>query len=332
MARMLLILTAAVIFSAAIWPDHVRADDRKIAQQIANVMNATGKMKDYDILVTYSEGTAQLQGTVCSSQQMRTAIDITKASPHVNNVVNELSLIAESQNPVEIRPAAPLDRPVRISPVAAEKKPAATPKPAANTKLQSSTRNNSQAPQVVAASLRNRSSRDPAVQGRTVTPPVANSGPVLTAAVPPNQLPLTQKVQGPQSSRRVPSPNPVAFSRPVPMAPSALAAPAPGEASRPMMDPRMARMDPRMAGMDPRMAQMDPRMAQMDPRMAQMDGPGPGWIRGWPRWIRGWPRWIRGWPRWIRGWPRWIRGWPRWIRGWPRWIRGWPRWIRGWPR
>ena len=85
MARMLLILTAAGIFSAALWPDHVRADDRKIAQQIANVMKATGKMKDYDILVTYSEGTAQLQGTVCSSQQMRTAIDITKASPHVKN-------------------------------------------------------------------------------------------------------------------------------------------------------------------------------------------------------------------------------------------------------
>ncbi|OUT69496.1 MAG: hypothetical protein CBB70_04105, partial [Planctomycetaceae bacterium TMED10] len=271
MARMLLILTAAGIFSAALWPDHVRADDRKIAQQIANVMKATGKMKDYDILVTYSEGTAQLQGTVCSSQQMRTAIEITKASPNVSNVVNKLSVAAESQNPVEIRPAAPLDRPMRISPVAAEKKPAATPKPAANTKPQSSIRNNSQGPQVVAASLRNQSSRDPAVQGRTVTPPVANNGPVLTAAVPPNQLPLTQNVQGPQSSRRVPSSNPVAFSRPVPMAPSALAAPAPGGASRPMMDPRMARMDPRMAGMDPRMAGMDPRMAQMDPRMAQMD-------------------------------------------------------------
>ena len=121
MARMLLILTAAVIFSAALWPDHVRADDRKIAQQIANVMKATGKMKDYDILVTYSEGTAQLQGTVSSNQQMRTALEITKASPNVSNVVNKLSVTAESQNPVKIRPAAPLDRPVRISPVAAEK-------------------------------------------------------------------------------------------------------------------------------------------------------------------------------------------------------------------
>ena len=274
MARMLLILTAAGIFSAAIWPDHVRADDRKIAQQIANVMKATGKMKDYDILVTYSEGTAQLQGTVSSNQQMRTALEITKASPNVSNVVNKLSVTAESQNPVEIRPAAPLDRPVRISPVAAEKKPTATPKLVANTKPQSSTRNNSNGPQVVAASLRNRSSRDPAVQGRTVTPPVASSGPVLTAAVPSNQLPVTQTVQGPQSSRRVPSPNPVAFSRPVPMAPSALAAPAPGApggASRPMMDPRMAGMNPRMAQMNPRMAQMDPRMAQMHPRMAGMD-------------------------------------------------------------
>ena len=262
MARMLLTLTAAVIFSAALSPDPAGADDRKIAQQIANVMKATGKMKDYDIMVTYSEGTAQLQGTVSSNQQMRTAIEITKASPNVNHVVNKMTIATASQDPVEIRPAAPLDRPVRISPVSAEKKSAPASKSTEKTG-----RNSSNGPQVVAASLRNTSSREPqgqATRAGNVTPPVAFSGPVLTAASPPTGRP-------PQSTRRVLAPNPASFSRPVPMAPSSLAVPAKGGAAGPMMDPRMAQMDPRMAQMDPRMAQMDPRMAQMDPRMAQMD-------------------------------------------------------------
>ena len=125
MARMQLILTAAVLLTAALSPDHSRADDREIAQQIANVMKATGKLKDYDIMVTYSDREAQLQGTVASSQQMETAIEITKASPHVDSIVNKLSVVAPAKNPVEIRPAAPLNRPVRISPVAAKQKPAA---------------------------------------------------------------------------------------------------------------------------------------------------------------------------------------------------------------
>ena len=42
MARMQLILTAAVLLTASLSPDHARADDREIAQQIANVMKATG--------------------------------------------------------------------------------------------------------------------------------------------------------------------------------------------------------------------------------------------------------------------------------------------------
>ena len=45
MARILMILTAAVLCSAALAPDRARADDRKIAQQIADVMTATGAMK-----------------------------------------------------------------------------------------------------------------------------------------------------------------------------------------------------------------------------------------------------------------------------------------------
>ena len=100
MARIHLVLSVAVLLTATISPDHARADDRKIAQQIANVMKATGKLKDYDILVTYADGEARLQGTVANSQQMRTAIEITKAEIvsvdnniirgfHVENLMSE---------------------------------------------------------------------------------------------------------------------------------------------------------------------------------------------------------------------------------------------------
>ena len=277
MARILMILTAAVLCSAALAPDRVRADDRKIAQQIADVMKTTGVMENYDILVTYSDGTAKLQGTVSSNQQMRTAIEITNASPHVNSVVNKLSIAKGAQAPVEIRPAAPLDRPMRISPVAAEKqKTTAVAEKTASTPSPPSARTARNRPQVVAASLRDDSPREPVVEGAptgAVTPPIAARRPVLTAAVPPNQRPPTQR--GMPSSRRVVPPAPSAFSRPVPMGPSSLALPAAGGPSRPRMDPRMAQMDPRMAQMDPRMAQRDPRMAQRMPPPQSMGGPAP---------------------------------------------------------
>ena len=277
MARILMILTAAVLCSAALAPDRVRADDRKIAQQIADVMKTTGVMENYDILVTYSDGTAKLQGTVSSNQQMRTAIEITNASPHVNSVVNKLSIAKGAQAPVEIRPAAPLDRPMRISPVAAEKqKTTAVAEKTASTPSPPSARTARNRPQVVAASLRDDSPREPVVEGAptgAVTPPIAARRPVLTAAVPPNQRPPTQR--GMPSSRRVVPPAPSAFSRPVPMGPSSLALPAAGGPSRPRMDPRMAQRDPRMAQRDPRMAQRDPRMAQRMPPPQSMGGPAP---------------------------------------------------------
>ena len=263
MARILMILTAAVLCSAALAPDRVRADDRKIAQQIADVMKTTGVMENYDILVTYSDGTAKLQGTVSSNQQMRTAIEITNASPHVNSVVNKLSIAKGAQAPVAIRPAAPLDRPVRISPVAAEKQTlTAAAEKTASTQLPPSARTAQNRPQVVAASLRDDSLREPVVEGvatGAVTPPIAARRPVLTAAVSPNQRPPTQR--GMPSSRRLVPPAPSAFSRPVPMGPSSLALPAAGGPSRPRMDPRMA--------------QRDPRMAQMMPPPQSMGGPAP---------------------------------------------------------
>ena len=95
--------------------------------QIANVMKATGAMNNYDIVVTFSEGNAKLQGTVTNEQQMKTAIDIAQASPHVNKVVNQLALAQIAPTATAIRPATPLSRPVRLSPVALSAQPAMQP-------------------------------------------------------------------------------------------------------------------------------------------------------------------------------------------------------------
>ena len=254
MARIFSFLALAVTVTATFAPDEARADDKKIAQQIADVMKATGVLKNYDILVTYSNGSAQLQGTVTTEQQMRTAIEITQASPHVKKVVNKLAISQAPGAPVAIKPAPPLDRPVRISPVVAEKPRSVAPRqqPAPQ-------------PRIVAASLQNQRSNGPvfqAAQPTRVSPPPVAAAPLAPPVV---TAPAT------------------AFSRPVPMGPSSLASPVgPGQMPPQMADPRIAQMrmaqmqmaDPRMA--DPRMAQMqmaDPRMAQMqmaDPRMAQM--------------------------------------------------------------
>jgi len=204
------------------------------------VMKATGALKNYDILVTYSNGAARLEGTVTSDQQMRTAMEITQASPHVNKVVNKLSIAKAPGAPVAIKPASPLDRPVRISPVAAEKQ-----KSSATAERRVAARQ----PKMMAASLQNPPVAQPQVaSSRRVLPPAA-AGPL---------------------ARQVPTAPTAAFSRPVPMGPSSLASPVgPGQMPPQMADPRIAQMQmAQMQMADPRMAQMqmaDPRMAQMMP-------------------------------------------------------------------
>ncbi|MEE3220659.1 MAG: BON domain-containing protein, partial [Planctomycetota bacterium] len=65
----------------AITPSTMLANDREVAQIIAEVMRISGAMKDYSLSVNYSEGTAILRGTVTSQAQMDTAIQIAQASP-----------------------------------------------------------------------------------------------------------------------------------------------------------------------------------------------------------------------------------------------------------
>jgi hypothetical protein len=77
--------------STTVW-----ASDQEVAQQIAEVMKISGAMKDYSLSVKCQDGTAWLKGTVASEEQMDTAIQIALASPHVDDVVNQMSIVGSS--------------------------------------------------------------------------------------------------------------------------------------------------------------------------------------------------------------------------------------------
>jgi hypothetical protein len=68
------------------------ADDQEIADGVANALEASGQMKDYNVGVKVQDGTAWLKGNVSSNQQMLTAEMIAKSCPGVDRVVNNLTI------------------------------------------------------------------------------------------------------------------------------------------------------------------------------------------------------------------------------------------------
>ena len=249
MGRFILPLGLALVTAVTLAPTTVRANNREIAHQIANVMKATGAMNNYDIVVTFSEGKAKLQGTVTNEQQMKTAIDIAQASPHVNKVVNQLALAPIAPTATAIRPATPLSRPVRLSPVALSAQPTMQP------------------------------------PARAMPSPTQRAtAPALQQPVFPQQVPQQQPLAAlravpartaPHSSRRVPT-------RPVPVAPSRLAVAKPTFRQPPQ--PRQAvPMQVAMAGAAPMAAMAAAPMAAMG-RMAghgpMRGGPQPAYVPG----------------------------------------------------
>ncbi len=82
------VLLSAACLAAVALP--AAADDRQIALQIAEVMRISGAMSDYDIAVKYADKKVWLRGRVASRQQLETAVEVAQASPHVDEVVNQL--------------------------------------------------------------------------------------------------------------------------------------------------------------------------------------------------------------------------------------------------
>ncbi|MCC7085541.1 MAG: BON domain-containing protein [Pirellulales bacterium] len=68
------------------------ANDQEVANQVAESLRSSGRMKDYKVGVKVQEGVAWLEGTVASPEQMRTAESIAEQCYGVDRVVNNLTI------------------------------------------------------------------------------------------------------------------------------------------------------------------------------------------------------------------------------------------------
>jgi hypothetical protein len=85
-----LIVTMAIALIAL--PAWAAGTDQETAQQIADSLRNSGRMKGYSIAVKYKEGTARLEGTVRSQQQLEQALEIVNRTPEVKRVINNLTI------------------------------------------------------------------------------------------------------------------------------------------------------------------------------------------------------------------------------------------------
>jgi hypothetical protein len=77
-------------------------DDRAAAQQIAQDLKESGRLRDYRVGVKYQDGVAWLMGTVTSMEQKRTAEQIARQSAGVDRVISKLEIAAnESSDEVQ---------------------------------------------------------------------------------------------------------------------------------------------------------------------------------------------------------------------------------------
>jgi hypothetical protein len=79
--------------------------NEKAAQQIANNLKESGKLKGYRVGVKYEDGVAWLSGTVTSQQQLKLAEQIARNSAGVDHVICKLEVVAPEGNSFET-PAA----------------------------------------------------------------------------------------------------------------------------------------------------------------------------------------------------------------------------------
>ncbi len=67
------------------------------AQQIADNLKESGKLKGYRVGVKYEDGVAWLKGTVTSEQQKRIAEEIARSSEGVQHVISKLEVIGNEE-------------------------------------------------------------------------------------------------------------------------------------------------------------------------------------------------------------------------------------------
>jgi hypothetical protein len=72
------------------------AGNQDVAEQIAKNFKKSGKLSDYQIAVTFQDGTALLRGRVSNPDQLTAAMKIAFRTPGVNRVINEISVASET--------------------------------------------------------------------------------------------------------------------------------------------------------------------------------------------------------------------------------------------
>lgn len=101
--------------------------DQDVAQQIADSLRQSGRLKGYSIAVKYKDGTARLEGTVRAPQQAEQATELANRHPAVKRVINNLAVDANpAALPVDNRPAAPTQPQPQSQAQGIEARPAST--------------------------------------------------------------------------------------------------------------------------------------------------------------------------------------------------------------
>lgn len=85
-------ILGAALAAASAWPAMSSAGDKQVSQQIAEALKQSGRLVNYNVGVTYEEGTVYLKGRVTSAEQMNEAVALTQSLPGVHDVVNQLEV------------------------------------------------------------------------------------------------------------------------------------------------------------------------------------------------------------------------------------------------
>lgn len=95
-----LIVGIAVIAATALIPLVARADNQKVAEQIALSLRDSGQLQNYKIGVKFQEGTAWVKGRVDSREQMNAALKLAFETSGVERVINNLEIGPAEQQAV----------------------------------------------------------------------------------------------------------------------------------------------------------------------------------------------------------------------------------------
>jgi hypothetical protein len=84
----------------------VFGNEQEAAQEIAEAIRSSGRLKDYSIGVKFEGGTAVLMGRVASDSQAQTAIQMAETMPGVTSVVNNLEVRATAKKDFAVEQTA----------------------------------------------------------------------------------------------------------------------------------------------------------------------------------------------------------------------------------